>query len=194
MVVTPAQAGPGWPGWDDVIKTRTQMCEGARGEKAFITYISDLIKPRKWQPNAARAIAIRLRTADYPCAFPIRDICIVLNGCAGTRINEDHTGTRVTENQLGQWMREAGALVHYPTQHLDGTYSPPGGARNATSSSGIISKAMAQVRGAAVLLEGLDPAEVAECLDKEMRRQLGAFATDVTSRVNVVHQLLKEES
>lgn len=197
MAVTPAQAGPQWPGWDDVIKVRKQMCEDRAGEDAFLAYISDLIKPRAWPVNAARAIAIRLRSGTdskkHPDAFPIGDISLVLRGCPGARITKNHTGTQVTENTLSHWLRDAGVTVHVPTHHLDGNYSAPGTARSNPPAI-TTSKALSLVRTAADLLEGLDPTEVAECLDDEMRRQLTAYADDVVNRVTMVFQLLKEKS
>jgi hypothetical protein len=194
VAITPSQAGPRWPGWDDVIKTRSQMCNERAGGEAFVRYMNDLIKPRKWAPTAARDIAVRLRGAEYPDAFPLADIITVLNGCPGSRIQPGHTGTAITENQLGRWMRDVNCTVWVPTHHLDGTWSAPASApRNVPAIT--ISKSLALVRNAAAFLEGLDPTEVALCLDDAvMIKQLRAFRDDVMNRLSLVNEFLKEDS
>ena len=191
MPVKPKDAGPQWPGWDDVIKTRSEMCEGKAGEEAFVDYLDDLFgAQRKWEPNAAHGIAIRLRSAPHGHAFPLGDIVTVLNGCPGSRVTVSHKGTKITQNQLGHSLRAAGVVLVLPTRHLDGTYSASavGGNRYAT----ITAKALAMVRSASELLEGLPPAEVLEALDPGMRKQLVDFGDKVVAPVNNMLKLLRE--
>lgn len=191
MPVKPRDAGPHWPGWDDVIKARSEMCEAKAGEEKFIEYLDELFgRPRKWEPNAAHGVAMRLRSAPRGLAFPLGDIITVLDGCPGSRVIASHKGTKITQNQLGHNLRNAGVVLVLPTRHLNGTYSASAVGANRCATT--IAKALALVRTAADQLGGLPPAEVLDALDDKMRKQFAEFGDDVVAPVNNMLKLLKE--
>jgi hypothetical protein len=167
------------------------MCADRAGEEAFTKYMKDLISPRVWGLDTAQDIAVRLRGADNLKGFPMSDIIIVLNGCVGARLAKGHTGTKITESQLGARLRAAGCHLYYPTRHLDGTYSASGSARD-NPGVVVLSKAIALMRTAADHLDTLDPAEVGPSLTPEMRQQLTMFADAQFSRLDRAYKILKE--
>lgn len=181
-----SEAGPTWPGWDDVIEMRYKMCLAKEGEDAFVAWLNDQVYPRSFGPNVEIAIACKLRALDFPYVFPYRDVLLCLSSSKDPKKYD-----RRRETQISKAVRQLGFSVYVPTLHLDGKTSAPGAVPRDHPANTIVA-AITKIRHGAEMAAALDTIDADQKLNRQMRRQLGNYFKYALRDMDTLSDLLKE--